>query len=119
MSYLSKNFTKKELECPCCGRCDIDEEFLEELQYLRNVVERPFVINSGFRCPAHNEKVGGSVNSNHKLGKAVDISIDGWSGQEIYDFLHCATDMSMTGIGIYPSWIHFDTRESHAAWVSL
>ena len=71
-------------------------EWLEELRerYNRNYVlvqttptppnsggeidtEEPIVINSGYRSPELNKKVGGSPTSNHLTGCAVDIRVAG------------------------------------------
>ncbi len=45
------------------------------LQYVLEQVsqEKPIVINSGYRSPELNMKVGGAANSNHLTGCAVDI----------------------------------------------
>ena len=39
--------------------------------------EEPIVINSGYRSPELNKKVGGSATSNHLTGCAVDIRVYG------------------------------------------
>ena len=38
---------------------------------------RPIIINSGYRSPELNKKVGGSPTSNHLTGCAVDIRVNG------------------------------------------
>ena len=40
-------------------------------------LEEPIIINSGYRSPELNKKVGGSPNSNHLTGCAVDIRVAG------------------------------------------
>jgi hypothetical protein len=39
--------------------------------------EEPIIINSGYRSPQLNKKVGGSPTSNHLTGCAVDIRVAG------------------------------------------
>ena len=39
--------------------------------------EEPIIINSGYRSPQLNKKVGGSLTSNHLTGCAVDIRVAG------------------------------------------
>ncbi len=123
MIYLTANFTDKELACPGSGKCEMNPVFLEALQEVRDTVGRPFIITSGYRSPEHNKKVGGAKHSKHVLGCAVDISIQGWSGSDIHRLIHTITSLDSkyggSGIGIYPSWIHFDIRFEDAAWVSL
>lgn len=70
---LAKNFTKSEFECPCgCGQQSVDTELAEKLQLIRDKVDRPLKITSGYRCITHNAAVGGSQNSKHRYGMAAD-----------------------------------------------
>lgn len=46
---------------------------LNLLQPLRNKVQRPLVLNSGYRSPALNKAVGGAKDSQHLKGEAADI----------------------------------------------
>jgi len=43
------------------------------LDPLRTAWGAPIVVNSGYRCPALNEAVGGSKTSDHMTGRAADI----------------------------------------------
>lgn len=121
---VSKNFTRDELQCPCCNEILINQTFLDQLQLIRTEMDRPFSINSAYRCKNHNKDVGGSPKSNHLKGCAVDIDVYDWEGFELHHFMHLATRLegvvhSSTGIGIYPTWIHFDIRGEDTLWVSL
>ena len=49
----------------------------EWLEVLRNKIGHPIVINSGYRSPQLNRKVGGAPTSNHLTGCAVDIRTNG------------------------------------------
>ena len=49
------------------------------LEPLRQHFGKPIRINSGFRCKALNDAVGGAKNSYHTKGRAVDIpNVPGW-----------------------------------------
>ena len=47
------------------------------LDPLRAMIARPIIITSGYRSQRVNELVGGSKNSQHLLGKAADIHVQG------------------------------------------
>ena len=55
--------------------------WLEELRKRYNakygVGEEPIRINSGYRSPQLNRKIGGAANSNHLTGCAADIKVAG------------------------------------------
>ena len=74
--YITKNFTKRELACRC-GQClfYMDSVFMGRLQRIRDTYGKPMVINSAYRCPAHNKKIGGHHSSQHMMGRACDISV--------------------------------------------
>ena len=47
------------------------------LEVLRERAGTPIIINSGYRSPQLNRKIGGAPNSNHLTGCAVDIRTSG------------------------------------------
>lgn len=119
MGDLSKNFSKWELHCTCCKELKITQNLIEILQELRDIVGKPFKINSGYRCPEHNKTVGGALMSQHVKGTAVDISTKGWSAAEKYALIQAAHRVyQVRGIGIYSSFIHLDVRKGEGKlWV--
>ena len=78
MSDLSKNFSRSEFACPCCGQVEVDPLLVATLQRIRDRAG-PVVVTSGYRCPVHNEAVGGVRNSQHIYGRAADIYVPGMS----------------------------------------
>ena len=46
---------------------------IELLEYIRVQIGRPLIINSGYRDPAHNTRIGGAPASTHLYGMAADI----------------------------------------------
>ena len=92
---LSKNFTLAEYtKSQTALRNHIDntpnEQHLEAAKELfENVVQPvrdrfgPTVINSGYRGPELNERVGGSPSSQHCLGEAVDIECPGVANYDV------------------------------------
>lgn len=58
------------------------------LQPLRESLEMPVWISSGYRCPALNKAIGGSKNSQHMLGQAADIVVSGVKPFTIAEAIH-------------------------------
>ncbi len=121
MGDVSKNFNRSEFACQgkdCCGgAAPIHPDLLAGVQALRDLVERPLHINSGFRCPKHNSAIGGVKNSYHMLAMAADIAVP--SGMTPDDFAAFAEQVFVFhngGIGIYASWIHVDIRKEKTRW---
>ena len=91
----------------------------EQLEVLREHFQKPITINSGYRSPEHNAKVGGTENSQHLLGKAADIVIDGISPDEVADaieFLIEGKMMKQGGLGRYVDFTHYDIRGKKSRW---
>lgn len=92
------HFSEKELTCRCgCGKMQMDPEFLDRLESLRTVFDRPMVVTSAFRCPTHNAYVSESFTGPHTTGKAIDIAV---AGQDAYDLLALAIHHNFPGIGL-------------------
>ena len=120
---LTKNFTKSEFECPCgCGQQSVDTELAEKLQLLRDKVDRPLKITSGYRCITHNasKAVGGSPNSKHRYGMAADWRTENRSINPVALGI-LAQAVGFGGIGIYwhsrGAFVHADTRSTKATWL--
>ena len=123
---MTKNFKIKEFECKC--GCDMPLEVYEniiklasQLQFLRDYTGRPITINSAYRCPEHNAKVGGSKTSQHLLGKAADITIQSLKTTEVYALIEELIDMGhmlQGGLGLYEEkgFVHYDIRKTKARW---
>mgnify|MGYP003155548437 FL=1 len=92
-----KYFSEEELRCKGTGELKMMEEFMDKLILLRETIKQPLVISSGYRSPIYNERIGGSKNSAHILGKAVDIVC---SGEKAFTIVKLATVLGFTGIGV-------------------
>lgn len=57
------------------------------LNPLRTYLRRPIIVSSGFRCKELNAKVGGSENSQHLKGQAVDILAEGMKAKDLAKFI--------------------------------
>ena len=120
-----RNFRPREFYCKC-GEClgrppnpSTTRHLAWVLQQIRDLVNVPMSITSAYRCPDHNEKVGGAKNSQHKLGSAADLQAKGLKSQD----LHAAiVDLVKSkripegGLGLYNSFVHYDIRPQKARW---
>jgi len=94
----SQFFSYDELKCKCgCGKCEMNESFMERLDELRTLCGHPIYLSSAYRCPEHNSEVGGVDDSPHPEGIGVDITINGGMAWHLLDY---ATEIGFTGIGI-------------------
>ena len=91
MGDLSKNFSSSEFECPHCHQSPMDPLLISVLQIIRDHVKLPIVVNSGYRCPEYNKRVGGVANSQHIFGKAADIYVEGWSNKQLLNVIRALT----------------------------
>lgn len=95
------------------------QKVAENLEVLRSHFGKPIKINSGYRSPAHNEKIGGEKNSFHVRGLAADIVIEGIKpyivAKQIEMLIHYGK-MAEGGVGIYDTFTHYDCRGHLARW---
>jgi len=110
---LSPHFRAEELACPCdeCDRLVVHWALVELLQRMRWRVGRPIIVTSGFRCPSHNEEVGGSTASLHIFGMAADVQCSGLTPRQLRDI---ADDCGAGGLGVYPRHLHVDVGEERS-----
>ena len=63
------------LACRCCGRKEMNDDFMRKLDLLREQYGKPISITSGFRCADYNSKISSTgKNGAHTTGRAVDIA---------------------------------------------
>tara|TARA_R110000803_G_scaffold206969_1_gene274588 strand:+ start:2256 stop:2636 length:381 start_codon:yes stop_codon:yes gene_type:complete len=90
-----------------------------QLQTIRDYIDRPIKINSGYRSPAHNKSIGGVKNSQHVKGKASDIVIKGLSTSQVYRIIEQLIEdgkIIQGGLGLYKGFVHYDIRGKKARW---
>ena len=91
------------------------------LEVLRKRYGGPIIINSGYRSPQLNRKIGGVKNSNHLTGCAVDIRVTGMEQLIRYaailldyaDESHQDFDELLIEKNRYGAiWLHFAVRQN-------
>jgi hypothetical protein len=117
------NFKASEFACNCgvCRGGHMTLRLLVSLDAIRRRWGKPLKVNSAFRCPYQNRAVGGSKDSQHLTGNAVDIAGEGIHSLE---FIKAAIWAGFGGIGVGENFIHLDVREIAAhgepvAWTQV
>jgi uncharacterized protein YcbK (DUF882 family) len=121
---LTKNFSKSEFECKDGSQMPKDvllnvQKLANQIQVLRDALGVSITVNSGYRSPAHNSKIGGSKTSQHLLGKASDITAQGYTPAQVHakiEELIRSGDMLQGGLGSYSTFSHYDIRKTRARW---
>jgi uncharacterized protein YcbK (DUF882 family) len=121
---LSSNFSLPEFaskdmaEFPESVKSNL-AQLANNLQVLRNHLEKPIIINSGYRSENYNKSIGGVKNSQHVLGNASDIRVEGISPKVLYGQIKMLIDdgkMKQGGLGLYDTFVHYDIRGRLARW---
>ncbi len=120
MGTISKNFSFSEFEATSYSeyrsanritdtdvRNSIVALVMEVLQPLRDKWGGPLTINSGYRCPALNAKVGGVSTSQHLKGEAADIA-----APDPYKLAALAKNNGLPydQMILYPTFVHFSHK---------
>ncbi len=112
------HFDLSEFACKC-GECGSDgsemqPEFLYKLDDLRERCGFPFIVTSGYRCPAYNARISSTgENGPHTTGEAADIAAAFGPAYKLVQ--QAFFDGIFTGIGINQKgastsrFVHLDT----------
>ena len=110
------NFLVREFACnDDSDPVFIDTDLVEVLQKIRNHFKKPVIINSAYRTPTYNKKVGGAVYSQHLYGTAADIQVSGVESKYVADYAETLLK-NKGGIGRYPTFTHIDVRAIKSRW---
>jgi len=76
------------------------------LEDVRALVGKPIVVSSGYRSPAVNKAVGGSVSSAHMTGLAADINCPGIKPAALAKLIKASGIVFDQLILEYDRWVH-------------
>jgi hypothetical protein len=89
---------------------------------------RELTVNSGYRSPEYNRRIGGAKRSQHMSGYAIDVSMAGFSSDDIRNFIRIASQEGFMGMSYYPgsNFTHVDiggrrtwgSNGVHSNWVA-
>ena len=112
---LSKNFKVREFRCKDgSDEILICQETVDILQAVRNYFGQPVTINSAYRTPTWNKKVGGASSSQHVKGTACDIKVANVPSWAVVAYLEA--NYPKHGIGFYSTFVHIDSRGFKVYW---
>ncbi len=116
--YVTEHFLYSDFICPCCDTLRITPGFYRHvalLERIRNELGFPVAVNSGYRCSAHNRKVGGAARSWH-LVFATDVRPEDGDPARLAELIGRAKAAGFGGIGVYGTFVHLDLRPEPLFW---
>lgn len=115
---LSKYFKLSEFRSK--DGAEFPKEVLQNLQKLvvnldviREKIDLPIHVNSGYRSTTHNKKIGGAKNSYHVIGLAADLSARDISPNALKEIIVGLMDsgkITAGGVKAYDTFVHYDIR---------
>ncbi len=108
---LTEHFSLIEFQCPCCHTALLSPKLVMKLEALRISYGRPIIINSGYRCKAHNLEVGGAAGSLHRRGCAADVRV---AAANMALFRRLAVAVGFSRVILYESrnFVHLECGEA-------
>ena len=116
---LSSNFKVKEFACKDGSDAVlVAPRLVMVLQSIRDHFGKAVNINSGYRTPQYNTKVGGVDQSQHCYGTAADITVKGVDVETVAAYARKIMP-DWGGVGLYKAqgFTHIDIREERSDWV--
>lgn len=114
---LSEHFTVDECRCKHCGKNWTEQRLIDLAEQVRAFLGGyPMIVHCVCRCRDHNRAVGGSPNSQHMYGRAMDFHINQLTPWTIYtrllDGARRGQLPDLHGLGVYSWGIHIDSRNA-------
>ena len=115
---LSTNFTVKEFACKNGSDAVlVAPRLVMVLQSIRSHFGAAVTINSGYRTPQYNAKVGGVAHSQHCYGTAADIVVQGKTPAQVAAYAReLMPDWGGVGVYVKQNFTHIDVRETRSDW---
>lgn len=110
-THMSKNFSRKEVECPCCEVLP-SVLFINLVQKLRDKINRKMPVTSGHRCKTYNKKIGGFYLSTHMFKQngaaygTVDIKVGRYDNRFRWVLVTLALKLGFNNIEVANFHVH-------------
>lgn len=107
-----KHFKPVEFDSPDIkgSGANMQAIFIAKLDLARTIANIPFRINSGYRTPKQNKKVGGVADSSHLKGEASDIAAE--TTAQKFIIVVALLKAGFVRIGIGKNFVHADNDMS-------
>ena len=125
MSQLSKYFTLKEMVVSdYAKRHKIDNTpdaktlakltiTAKKLDVVRELLNAPIIVTSGYRCLKVNRGIGSSDTSQHLKGEAVDFKATAYTPRQIWAMIKLSKIEYDQLILEYDDWVHISFRDAN------
>lgn len=123
---ITKNFSKREIACPCCGDTNIDPAIVEIAQMIRDELGVPLYVpeGGGKRCDKYHNAIG-KYYSAHQTGQAIDLYMKPFKFSNMLKIARLGNKFKAGRIGLYPDYycksVHLDLWKPSPseAWVRV
>lgn len=116
--WINNWFKTTEFSCQCknddCEEQKISVDLIDRLTRIREYVNSPMRITSGYRCTKRQEEIRNSgtstvaaKKSTHELGHAADISVSRLTPGELLKI----AELEFKSIGTATNFLHVDLRD--------
>lgn len=110
---ISDNFTEEEFRCKHCLKNGVKPDFLEAFQLFRDLVGKPFIVHSGYRCKDHPVEKTKAGPGRHAEGIAADFHVENLDLKAVFDLILAKMPVFKgIGVAIHQNYLHVDTRKS-------
>ena len=120
---LTPNFTLEELtftshrefdNTPNVVQVNNLQRLAEFLEQVRSLLDKPIIIDSGFRSPEVNQAVGSTSVSQHLRGCAADFRVPGMTPAEVVKVIH-GSDLLYDQLILELGWTHISIANADDA----
>ena len=123
---ITKNFSKNEIACPCCGDTNIRLAIVEIAQAIRDELGIPLYVPSGGgkRCNDYQDTIGDYISA-HQFGEAIDLYAKPFQLRTMLKIARLGKEFCALRIGLYPEYtvksVHLDLwlPRPHESWVRV
>jgi len=118
------NFSEAELNCNSGAHCPYPDRLRHlawTLQVIRNHFGKPIRVNSGYRDPEYNKRIGGATRSQHIAARAADLVPSSGKHDDLVRLKSVIYELAASGkipdggIGSYNTFVHYDMRPNGPA----